>query len=361
MFDQTPIQDLTRAKKLSFFCSTGGLCGSAEDGANCAGGGAFSHESEGAKVQPHYHETVLREESVHFMTPRPELVLVDGTLGGGGHSELMLEQGHTVYGIDRDPEALAYAGERLARFGDRFQAVEGNFCDGLELMRERGVHSVDGFLADLGVSSRQFDSAARGFSFSKEGALDMRMGPACERTAADIVNTASEEEIATILWEYGEERASRKIARLICHDRETTPFTTTTQFASFIARVVPKGKSKIHPATRSFQALRIAVNDELGSLRKLLETSADLLKPGGRLCIISFHSLEDRMVKRFIRDASKKEVDKKEWPAPRPNRNYCYQILTKKPVTASKEEVERNSRSRSALLRVAERVSSPVE
>ncbi len=356
----------------SFRYAGDGLCPMSKPEVDQSAGGSDVPPNSIEESLPHYHETVLLEESVHFMTPQPNLVLVDGTLGGGGHTERMLELGHTVYGIDRDPEALAYAGKRLERFGEKFQAVEGNFCDALDLLAERGVSGVDGFLADLGVSSRQLDEASRGFSFSKEGALDMRMGPACQRTAADIVNGASEEELAGILWEYGEERASRRIARRICQDRETSPFQTTTQLADCIARAMPKkpikrqgkgqgkgqGKSRssIHPATRSFQALRIEVNDELGSLRQLLETSAQLLKPGGRLCIISFHSLEDRMVKRFMRKSSQSEIDRKEWPAPRPNPDYFYKEISRKAIVAGEEEVRRNARSRSALLRVAERV-----
>jgi len=297
--------------------------------------------SEGNAV-PYYHETVLLEEAVHYMAPNADKVLVDGTLGGGGHTNKLLENGATVYGVDRDPEALSHAGLRLKGFGDRFRPVEGNFRDVLTLMKEHGVGKVDGILVDLGVSSRQFDSDIRGFSFSKEGPLDMRMGPSSPFSAADIVNTWDEEEMARVFWEYGDERASRKIARHICEKRSTKFFETTTELAESIEKLIPRFGKKIHPATKVFQALRIEVNDELGALRDLLDTAAAALNPGGRLCVISFHSLEDRMVKRFLKKVSSEEVDRPEWPAPRENPDYCFKALTRKPVKASDDEVKRN-------------------
>ncbi|MFC5050216.1 16S rRNA (cytosine(1402)-N(4))-methyltransferase RsmH [Rubritalea spongiae] len=310
----------------------------------------------GGEALPHYHETVLLEESVDAMLAGPGKVLVDGTLGGGGHTGLMLERGAEVYAIDRDPEAHAYAGKRLEKYGDRFRPVVGNFADALELLRERRVEQVDGWLVDLGVSSRQFDCDERGFSFQKEGPLDMRMGPSSPLTAADIVNTWSEQELARVFWEYGEERASRKIAKYICEQRALQPYTTTTQFAASIEKLIPRYGKKIHPATKVFQALRIEVNDELGALKQLLETAADLLAPGGRLCVISFHSLEDRMVKRFLKHASMQEIDRPEWPEPRPNPDYHFKAITRKPIKATAEEIQRNPRSRSAVLRVGERI-----
>lgn len=305
----------------------------------------------------YYHETVLLDEAVHFMAPARGKVLIDGTLGGGGHTEKMLEAGAVVYGVDRDPQALDYAGKRLARFGENFRPVKGNYTDSLQHMRERGVSGVDGILVDLGVSSWQFDEAERGFSFSKDGPLDMRMGDE-GTTAADIVNTWTEADLTRIFWEYGDERSSRKIARNICEQREMKPFMTTTQLAESIEKWCPRMGKKIHPATKVFQALRIEVNNELGSLRGLLETSAELLNPGGRLCVISFHSLEDRMVKRFLKTSTAKELDQKEWPAPRPNPEYYFELVTRKPITAGAEEVRRNPRSRSAIMRVAERIKS---
>lgn len=323
-----------------------------ESGQSGTGG---SEKKEGAPDLEHYHLTVMLEEAVHFMAPLVGKILIDGTLGGGGHTERMLELGATVYGVDRDPEALEYAGRRLARFGDRFIPVKGNFTDALALMKERGIEKVDGILVDLGVSSRQFDAAFRGFSFSKEGPLDMRMGDVGE-TAADIVNHWEESELARVFWEYGEERASRKIARRLCEERQKQPFTTTIELAECIEKCVPRHGKKIHPATKVFQALRIQVNDEFGALRGLLDTAAELLAPGGRLCVISFHSLEDRMVKRFLKKMSAEEIDRPEWPAPRPNPDYKFKNLTRKPVKAGEQEVKHNARSRSAILRVGERV-----
>lgn len=310
----------------------------------------------GGEALPHYHETVLLEESVDAMLAGPGRVLVDGTLGGGGHTQRMLEKGAMVYGVDRDPEAHAYAGKRLAGYGERFQPLVGNFADVLDLLRERGVEQVDGCLVDLGVSSRQFDCDARGFSFQKEGPLDMRMGPSSPKTAAEIVNTWSEEDLARVFWEYGEERASRKIARHLCAQRTQEAFTTTTQLAASIEKLIPRHGKKIHPATKVFQALRIEVNDELGALRKLLDSASELLAPGGRLCVISFHSLEDRMVKRFLKKVSMREIDRPEWAEPRANPDYGFRAITRKPIKACEEEIKRNPRSRSAVLRVGERV-----
>ncbi len=318
------------------------------------GGNTVPNEGANEEME-YYHETVLLEESVHFMAPAEGKVLIDGTLGGGGHTEKMLEAGAIVYGVDKDPEALEYASRRLVRFGDRFRPIKGNFADALELMKEHGIDKVDGVLVDLGVSSRQFDEVARGFSFSKEGPLDMRMsdtGP----TAADLINGWEESELARIFWWYGEERSSRKIAKRICEVRLNEPFKTTTELAECIEKCCPRFGKRIHPATKVFQALRIEVNDEMGALRRLLDTSAELLATGGRLCVISFHSLEDRMVKRFLKGASSKEIDRPEWPAPRSNPDYKFNLISRKPVKAGEGEVKRNARSRSAILRIGERI-----
>jgi len=320
-----------------------------QEAGNEAGGG-------GAESLEHYHDTVMLREAVDFMAPAEGKVLVDGTLGGGGHTELMLSRGATVYGVDRDPEAREYAGRRLKRFGDRFNAIDGNFADVATLLPAAGVEKVDGILVDIGVSSRQFDAAERGFSFSKEGPLDMRMGPSCALTAADIINTWDESEMARIFWQYGEEKSSRRMAKQIVEERSKQKFETTTQLAEFVESKFPRRGKKIHPATKIFQALRIEVNDELGALRQLLETAEQVLNPGGCLAVISFHSLEDRMVKRFFRAASQKEVDRKEWPAPKPNPDYKYDLLSRKAVEATAEEIQRNPRSRSAKLRAARRV-----
>lgn len=311
-------------------------------------------EAAGAPETFH-HVTVLAQEAVDALAPAVGRVLVDATLGGGGHSELMLKAGATVWGIDQDPVARRAARRRLAAYGERLHILAGNFRNAAELLREQGVTSVDGLLADIGISSPQVDCPERGFSFLAEGPLDMRMNPETPVSAADIVNSASETELADILWQYGEERASRAIARRIVQQREQAPITTTTQLAGLIAAVLPR-KGKQHPATRSFQALRIAVNDELGALDALLTSGLSLLKSGGRFAVITFHSLEDRAVKRFFERVTKPEIDRPEWPAPRPNPEYAARPVFKRPVVAGAEELKRNPRARSAKLRVIEKL-----
>ncbi len=304
---------------------------------------------------PFRHVTVLAREAVDALLPAEGKVLVDATLGGGGHSELMLQAGATVWGIDQDPAARRAARKRLAAYGDRLQVVAGNFRNAAELLRERGLKQADGLLADIGISSPQVDCPERGFSFLSEGPLDMRMNPTAGRSAADIVNTASETELADILWQYGEERASRAIARKIVQERSKAPITTTTQLAELICTVLPR-KGRQHPATRSFQALRIAVNDELGALEALLESGLSLLKSGGRFAVITFHSLEDRAVKRYFDRVTRPEIDRPEWPAPRPNPEYAARLIFRKPITASEAELAANPRARSAKLRVIEKL-----
>lgn len=311
-----------------------------------------SGELEGASD---YHVPVLLSEVLHFMAPSAGKELVDGTLGGGGHTEAMLKAGAKVYGVDQDEQALKFAKERLEPFGDRFTALRGNFSTMASLLAEQGVEKVDGILVDIGVSSWQLDEAERGFSFGKEGPLDMRMDRTSGQTAADLVNHSSEQELKTIFREYGEERAAGKIARRICERRTNKPFTTTLDLADFICTLIPRG-GKSHPATRVFQALRIAVNDELGVLKELLENAVKLLRPGGRLVVITFHSLEDRIVKQFLKHASMAEVDRKEWPAPRPNPDYHFKLLTRRPVIATGDELKLNPRARSAKLRAAEKI-----
>lgn len=302
-----------------------------------------------------HHVTVLAREAVDALQAAEGRVLVDATLGGGGHSELMLQAGAEVWGIDQDPMARAAAKRRLAAYGDKLHVLAGNFRNAVAMLQERGVASVDGLLADIGISSPQVDCAERGFSFLNEGPLDMRMNPAAERSAADIVNTAAEGDLADILWQYGEERASRAIARRIVQERKKAPITTTTQLADIIAGVLPR-KGKQHPATRSFQALRIAVNDELGALEELLRTGLSLLRSGGRFAVITFHSLEDRAVKRYFEQVTRPEIDRPEWPSPRPNPDYAAKLVFRKPITASEAELKANPRSRSAKLRVIEKL-----
>ena len=320
-----------------------------------AAGDDADAEDDGENAPEFRHVTVLRAEAVAALQPAEGRVLVDATLGGGGHSELMLEEGATVWGIDQDPAARRAARKRLAAYADRLHIVAGNFRNAAELLTARGVTQVDGLLADIGISSPQVDQAERGFSFLAEGPLDMRMNPAAPRSAADIVNSAAESELADILWQYGEERASRAIARRIVQERAKAPITTTTQLAGIIAGVLPR-KGKQHPATRSFQALRIAVNDELGALEALLETGLSLLKSGGRFAIITFHSLEDRAVKRYFDRVTRPEIDRPEWPAPRPNPEYAARLVTRKPIVAGEAELAANPRARSAKLRVIEKL-----
>lgn len=302
-----------------------------------------------------YHLTVLLEETIAALQPKEGKQFFDGTLGGGGHSEALLEAGARVLGCDQDPEALAYASKRLSRFGDRFQAVRGNFSAMDSLLSESGLGPVDGILLDLGVSSRHLDAAERGFSFRQDGPLDMRMNPAQPMSAADVVNGAEEGELARIFWEFGEERASRRLARAIVERRAERLFERTADLAGVIESILPRGGRK-HPATRSFQALRIAVNGELDRLAEALDKAVNCLKPGGVLAVITFHSLEDRIVKRFLRRHSMSTIDRPEWPAPRPNPDCFFSLPSRKPVSPSEVEQQVNPRSRSAKLRVGVRL-----
>lgn len=307
------------------------------------------------EAAPFSHVTVLLHETVDMLDPREGKVIVDATLGGGGHTELLLERGATVWGIDQDPDARRAAARRLSRFGSRFRVLAGNFRNAAALLAGEGVDKIDGLLADLGISSHQVDTPERGFSFREDGPLDMRMDPSIRTTAADFVNTAAEEELADVIWQYGEEKASRRIARAIVKARAEAPITTTARLAAVISSVLPR-KGRQHPGTRTFQALRIFINDELGALDSLLESSVDLLAPGGRMAVITFHSLEDRRVKQFLDLRSRPEIDRKEWPAPRPNPDYAFRLLNKKPLTAAPDELAHNPRSRSAKLRGAEKI-----
>jgi 16S rRNA (cytosine1402-N4)-methyltransferase len=307
-----------------------------------------------------YHLPVLPNEVIEMMEAGPGKFIIDGTLGGGGHSELLLKTGAKVLGVDRDPEALAHAGERLAAFGAQFSTFQANFS---EIPTYEGIAAgelADGLLLDLGVSSRQLDSAERGFSFMREGPLDMRMGPNATMTAAELVNTWSEAEITRILFSYGEEPRSRRIASAIVSQREKKPFETTLELAACIENAVGRN-SKIHPATRSFQAIRMAINEELESLASILENAAKVLKPGGRLLIITFHSLEDRMVKRFLRHHSQPYIDDPTWPAPRPNPDFKFRLISKKAIAPSQTETSSNPRARSAKLRVAQLSGPEIE
>ena len=305
------------------------------------------------------HVAVLRDEAVSALAPSEGKTIADLTLGGGGHSEALLEAGATVLGLDRDSTALAAARRRLARFGDRFEAVHGNFASFDALMRERGAEPFDGILLDLGVSSPQLDLASRGFSFMREGPLDMRMDTSGEQpTAADLVNAAPEEELVDIFRRFGEEPRARRAARAICAARARKPIATTTELATLMEAALGRRSGK-HPATRVFQALRIAVNGELEALSQVLETSVAWLKPGGILAVISFHSLEDRMVKQFLRETSAATIDRPEWPQPKPNPRHFFTQASRRSIAPSAAETDANPRARSARLRVAERRCEP--
>jgi 16S rRNA (cytosine1402-N4)-methyltransferase len=289
------------------------------------------------------------------MAPLEGKQIFDGTLGGGGHSELLLEGGAHVIGCDRDAAALAHAGERLERFGDRFLPVRGNFGEIRSLLDDLGVDQVDGVLLDVGVSSRQLDDPERGFSFRADGPLDMRMDDRQDLSARTVVNEWDEAELRRIFFEYGEERRGARVARRIVEARRACPIETTGQLASVVESAIPKTGPK-HPATKVFQAIRIAVNDELGALERGLLGAVASLAPGGVLAVISFHSLEDRCVKRFLRDRSAPEIDRPEWPAPRPNPDFCLSLPVRHALAPDPAEQARNPRSRSAKLRVAIRV-----
>ena len=302
-----------------------------------------------------YHESVLLAETVKLLAPAPGRVIVDGTLGGGGHAAAFLAAGARVIGLDQDPEALAYATKHLAQMDGDFQAVRSSFANIGEVLNQLGAGMVDGVLLDLGVSSRQLDAPERGFSFMREGPLDMRMDPANPISAADLVNTMGGEQLERIFRAYGEEPAARKVAARLVRDRLVRPFTTTLQLAESVESVIPR-RGRTHPATRIFQGLRIAVNRELDVLAEGLEQITKRLAPGGRFAVITFHSLEDRIVKTFFKARTAEFIDRPEWPAARPNPLHVFKAVTGKPVVASEAEQRANPRSRSAKLRVVERI-----
>jgi 16S rRNA (cytosine1402-N4)-methyltransferase len=321
------------------------------------------------------HRPVLLQETIHFLAPERGGLYVDCTVGLGGHSEAILEASAKtrVIGIDRDPEALSSTSERLARYGQRFQAVHADFRDVDRVLEDLGEREPAGLLADLGVSSLQFDSPTRGFSFRFDAPLDMRMDPQSnEDTAADLLLSQPEEEIARIIFEYGEERNSRRIAKWIVESREQgKPITTTKELADLVARAAGQRKRwHIHPATRTFQALRIAVNRELEGLGSFVETAVDLLQPDGRFVVISFHSLEDRIMKQEIRRLaghcqcqSRSVVRRSTRRQSRTIVCTCgarrtVEILTKRPVTPGAIEIDVNPRSRSAKLRACRKLIS---
>ncbi|CAN5556082.1 16S rRNA (cytosine(1402)-N(4))-methyltransferase RsmH [soil metagenome] len=302
-----------------------------------------------------YHQPVLARETIDLLALRPGALIVDGTCGGGGHSELILQKGADVLGLDQDPDAISHASERLGLFGGRVTLRQVNFRDAARVLDSLGILRIGGAMLDLGISSRQLENGDRGFSIMRNGPLDMRMDPRRELTAAEVVNSYSEEELIRIFRDLGEESAARRIASQLVKLRKTSPFDETIQLAKAVEKIVWR-HGRRHPATQVFQALRMEVNDELGALEEGLLALSSRLEPGARLAVISFHSLEDRIVKNFFRDRSREFLDRPEWPEPRPNPDFQFSLITSKPVEPGTEEQRENPRSRSAKLRVAERI-----
>ena len=302
-----------------------------------------------------YHRPVLQKEALELLKPRAGLRILDGTCGGGGHSEALLETGADVLALDQDPDAFRPVTGRLAHLGQRIIVRQANFRHADCVLDELGIRTVEGVLLDLGVSSRQLENAERGFSLVRNGPLDMRMDPRTSLTAATIVNDYSEEDLTRLFRDLGEEPAARRIAAMIVKMRKTSPFHETVPLARTIEKLVGR-HGRQHPATQVFQALRMEVNDELGALEQGLRVLTARLERGGRIAVITFHSLEDRMVKNFFRDHSKEWLDRPEWPEPRRNPDYDLALVTPKPMEPSEEEQRANPRSRSAKLRVAEKI-----
>jgi len=295
-----------------------------------------------------YHIPVMMDEVINYLNLRPGQIIIDATIGTGGHSKAILErigpEGRLI-GIDRDEDSLAVSRERLREFGDRLTLVHGNFVDINEILEDLNIRKVDGALFDLGVSSFQLEDPNRGFSFQNEGPLDMRLDRSSYISAYDLVNNLNEEEISAILWNFGEERWHNRIAHILIKERERQPIATTSQLANIVLRSIPSRYRhkhyRIHPATRTFQAVRIAVNRELEILETALNKTIEILEKGGRICVISFHSLEDRAVKWCFRQASSQGLIK---------------ILTPKPLVPQEHEIEKNPSSRSSKFRAAERL-----
>ena len=319
------------------------------------GGGLGTDCFDTANRMDFYHQPVLAREVLDALKPAVGKQIYDGTIGGGGHSELLLANGAHVIGSDQDLDAITYVTKKLKDYGDQFLPLHGNFSEMTSLLHRAGIDQVDGVLLDLGVSSHQLDEADRGFSFRKDGPLDMRMDQSVKQTAAELVNTADEAELIRIFREYGEEKRAKAVAAAIVEARAREPFVRTSQLAEVVASVIPR-KGRNHPATKVFQALRIALNNELACLEKVLAQAVDMLAPGGTLAVITFHSLEDRIVKQFMRARSEEKLDRPEWPEPRSNPDYSLKLPQRKPIVPTDFEVEHNYRSRSAKLRVAVKV-----
>jgi 16S rRNA (cytosine1402-N4)-methyltransferase len=302
-----------------------------------------------------YHRPVLVTEAVELLAPRAGALIVDATLGGGGHTEEILRTGADVLALDQDPDAIEYASERLSSYGGRVTLRQINFRNAAEALDQLGIVGIGGALLDLGVSSRQLENAERGFSVMRNGPLDMRMDPRQELTAAMVVNSYSEEELTRLFRDLGEEPAARRIASQLVKQRKTAPFHDTLQLAKAVEKIVWR-HGRRHPATQVFQALRMEVNDELGALEEGLRVLSGRLESGARIAVITFHSLEDRIVKNFFRDRSREFLDRPEWPEPKPNPDFAFRLITSKPIEPGENEQRANPRSRSAKLRVAEKI-----
>lgn len=308
-----------------------------------------------AEEFPH-HQPVLYHEIIHALRPQSPGRYVDATVGAGGHAWGILEASAPdgqLLALDKDPQALAIASQRLSVYHRRVILVHASYIQLREELRRLGWEQVNGIVFDLGVSSMQLDQAERGFSFLANGLLDMRFDPTTGRNAADLVNTLSEDELTDLIWRYGEERHARRIAREICRSR---PLATTLALAQAVERAVGGKRERIHPATRTFQALRIAVNDELRGLEQVLPDAVEVLASGGRLAVISFHSLEDRIIKQFFRRESRDCICPPEQPVCTCHHRATLRELTRKPILPSAEEIATNPRARSAKLRVAEKL-----
>ena len=307
-----------------------------------------------------HHVSVLLEECLDGLAIKPDGIYVDGTLGGAGHSSRIAARLTTgrLIGIDRDPVALQAAGERLAPYRDRVTLVHNNFANIADVLCGLGITGVDGILLDLGVSSPQLDDGSRGFSYMSDAPLDMRMNRGDSLTAYTVVNTWPYEELKRILYDYGEERFAPKIAAAVCARREEKPIGTTLELVDIIRSAMPASalREKQHPAKRSFQAIRIAVNDELGSVEKVMRDAIPCLNPGGRLAVITFHSLEDRIVKNAMGEAAKGCTCPPNFPVCVCGKKPQVKLISRKPIVSGQEELERNPRARSAKLRVCEKL-----
>ena len=307
-----------------------------------------------------HHVSVLLQECLEGLNIRPEGIYVDGTLGGAGHSSRIAQRLTTgrLIGIDRDPVALAAAGERLKPWKDRVTLVHSNFCEIKQVLSDLQVPGVDGILLDLGVSSPQLDDGQRGFSYMADAPLDMRMNGEDALTAREVVNTWPQEELKRILYTYGEERYAPQIASAICRRREEAPIETTLELVDIIRSAMPAAalREKQHPAKRSFQAIRIAVNDELGSVEKVMADAIPLLNPGGRLAVITFHSLEDRIVKNAMAEAAKGCTCPPNFPVCVCGKKPQVKLISRKPIVSGAAELAENPRARSAKLRVCEKL-----